>query len=1080
MQKSCAEAANVGKRMLTRIVSRSRWGERKRCTKNEGTQSDDCDPACSAQISKSARQSLLFSRDANLLEADRAIFINGAKVIAPRKRKMNPAKEAAEVRGTVSYVYGQATGARDFVTPPSDGAKNDFILLTDSFDDASMPLRQPPTELDEARDEHTGGQDEEAKGKNVFLPVLNIAQHLFVARTNESGKSTLAGAEVQCPAQVMPCQNAATIHAHLRRWKAICCGGTGSRLDPDGTLEHALETHGSWVANVSVRDNLQTNDAVLFIDRKFLKAVRAADITKTSIWHEFTETSVPCIHHSLSLPARSFLDHGHGEDKLAFCLTRFGHVTNAGKTCHDLEKRCWVLWKDSFRYRQVAEMPPEQPSMVAKSRRILEESKGALDLTPQQEKELLEADNYDWELDLVWHICGPDCPVECNGSEERSCKLCWKRAKVAVCAWKQAPVYYRWKGMTEMLGFANRSVKHHRIVPRALALEFDAAKVEKAKKEIRENEARVAAGQDPLHMASQKQRVRGGYVASMMNKERIGSEFGKALTLHEPMEHAMNIAFASGKAVEDFRREAMELPAGATEEPAPMKEARAKATKLNLRFISGSVGDEAVEGMTELVINFDSPKWQRLDISDEEKFKSAETYIPAIAEMWMRMVFNFKHPKYLVMNASQKTEEEAGRAGADILRKRKRCGECLDDFSEIWSERLENPAKGRKAIDSLRNIIAATPLTAGEVERKHLIGQETRFKKRRGRGKTAPNLQAFTFRKSIRLHFERKRYRVEKSVLGDSAAVRQAYSRTLGSFEVGRAKRTRRNPLKAARFEVRQTQRKVDSFSRYVSRHAVVGPGTTMPQERKRLHLIWSNMGVDERAPYEQEAAAETQRLQGLSEHGFRSYAEGPGPLAGGGPRRKKRRVGAVYTMQRAAMVSVQAIKQHPSWSAGFRMSSSESAIKPDLIMDSASDAKMKEMLGQTFSYDSNPIVNPPGRLTDKLVCHDANSGCCEKSIECEPARNATKNMYAKFASRQLTKKTPFLVEVRAVDGDFVSSKWFFLARFFLARASASCVWRLRCILLGAHLEISGEPRWRRRTGRQWRQRHTCFLRSSF
>ena len=35
---------------------------------------------------------LAFSRDANLLEADRAIFINGAKVIAPRKRKMNPAK----------------------------------------------------------------------------------------------------------------------------------------------------------------------------------------------------------------------------------------------------------------------------------------------------------------------------------------------------------------------------------------------------------------------------------------------------------------------------------------------------------------------------------------------------------------------------------------------------------------------------------------------------------------------------------------------------------------------------------------------------------------------------------------------------------------------------------------------------------------------------------------------------------------------------------------------------------------------------------------------------------------------------
>ena len=60
MQKRCAEAANVGKRMLTRIVSRSRWGERKRCTKNEGTQSDDCDPACSARFQKAHGRACFF------------------------------------------------------------------------------------------------------------------------------------------------------------------------------------------------------------------------------------------------------------------------------------------------------------------------------------------------------------------------------------------------------------------------------------------------------------------------------------------------------------------------------------------------------------------------------------------------------------------------------------------------------------------------------------------------------------------------------------------------------------------------------------------------------------------------------------------------------------------------------------------------------------------------------------------------------------------------------------------------------------------------------------------------------------
>ena len=237
-------------------------------------------------------------------------------------------------------------------------------------------------------------------------------------------------------------------------------------------------------------------------------------------------------------------------------------------------------------------------------------------------------DNGDWDSDLIHHWCLPNCPLGCDGDEDRSCKECWSRCRCSECSWKSSPLAYRWKGMDEMLAWCDRECHRHRILPRALEIMYDDKTVERAQKELEEAAARVAAGGEEVYMGAQKQRVRGGQVKAALTQVRMLPKMDLALANHKPSEHFMNLAFKAGAAVDDFIALAEELPADAQAEPAGMKEARQKAIELNMRFISGNAGEAAIREMCAMVLNYNDAQRQDLDgVSDAEIYNSCLTLL---------------------------------------------------------------------------------------------------------------------------------------------------------------------------------------------------------------------------------------------------------------------------------------------------------------------------------------------------------------------------------------------------------------------------------------------------------------------
>ena len=286
--------------------------------------------------------------------------------------------------------------------------------------------------------------------------------------------------------------------------------------------------------------------------------------------------------------------------------------------------------------------------------------------------------------------------------------------------------------------------------------------------------ARLGIEPDPHSLAAQKQKVRGGQLVEFFTTGDAKKALWEAQRKHKPMERVLNLAFKAGKAADDFKNLAESIGADARDVPAGYESALQKAVDLNLRFNSGSAGEDAVRGMTLFVMHFTSSDWEPLGYSDEEKFDAAEGYLPALAEVWMRFALNCQTSQCRTLCNSQNDDDEAvAKGSADILQQHRTCPDCVGDFGLIWSRRLANQPTRRAAKRRLKELIGATSLTSRRCEAKHLLGQETRLRKRRGRGKSVLEIQALTFRKEVRERYRRQRSHVELSVLGSKTALKK-------------------------------------------------------------------------------------------------------------------------------------------------------------------------------------------------------------------------------------------------------------------------------------------------------------------
>ena len=123
-----------------------------------------------------------------------------------------------------------------------------------------------------------------------------------------------------------------------------------------------------------------------------------------------------------------------------------------------------------FEYRLVEDFPVEHASWQAYAASILEKAAPAMDLTPEQVKLILQADNGDWTKSQLFHYClsRNRCPLGCNGCRRRSLQIFKGLVFLTICSRMEKALCYRWKGMEKANAWALRGRKQHDLLGRGL------------------------------------------------------------------------------------------------------------------------------------------------------------------------------------------------------------------------------------------------------------------------------------------------------------------------------------------------------------------------------------------------------------------------------------------------------------------------------------------------------------------------------------------------------------------------------------------------------------------------------------
>ena len=176
--------------------------------------------------------------------------------------------------------------------------------------------------------------------------------------------------------------------------------------------------------------------------------------------------------------------------------------------------------------------------------------------------------------------------------------------------------------------------------------------------------------------------------------------------------------------------------------------ARLKSLQANWFFLSGSAGRQAMTRYAALLRDLDHEDWRELNLSRPRRFEIAMAILKLVAQVWRRLVFKMQVPKYQIFEAVVPGSgffTNCHPIVENIRGKHELCRQCVDPhFSLPWALRLGHPLHGRAAVVALGDVLALSHVMTGNVERKHLVGQEGHGAKKRGRRMLARTLSKRT------------------------------------------------------------------------------------------------------------------------------------------------------------------------------------------------------------------------------------------------------------------------------------------------------------------------------------------------
>ena len=118
-----------------------------------------------------------------------------------------------------------------------------------------------------------------------------------------------------------------------------------------------------------------------------------------------------CCRHSAALCTRPIYEKVDG---LAGNLVRLAHLLESGRAAAQFNAHLIALVDSTFDYKRVVRYPPEVEVWRAQNARVLSESHGARDLTPEARQRIIDFDNGCWdEAEKITHDCLPRCQFGC-------------------------------------------------------------------------------------------------------------------------------------------------------------------------------------------------------------------------------------------------------------------------------------------------------------------------------------------------------------------------------------------------------------------------------------------------------------------------------------------------------------------------------------------------------------------------------------------------------------------------------------------------------------------------------------------
>ena len=954
--------------------------------------------------------------------------------------------------GLVSAVHAQATGLAAMIDNQTT-SNVEHIIAMNEFDDAGMWVQDPATKAERASGERVEGARLRSgrlwtRGQNIFLPVCNMCEHLFSRRLHVNGVHTFSGADVHSPSRPLCKANAGTIADRWSSWSACLVSGSGTAIDPNGTLNDALCNSEAWRTIVVNKDNLYLNRIVVGIQQQHIADQLRSGVTDSAT--SPTLLNLSCMGHSCVLSTKPVVD---ALDGLPSKWVRMGHLHESGKVSADHVAIVKAIVEDKFQFHPVAEYPYDFEAWQAKTATILRLSRPAMDLTPDDEAYIMAIDNGDWDQEYFDHWC----------RGERFCKVCKGNPDVAKAAMVtgvllvngqcgKTPLGYRWKGVEAFACKLYRGMRQHKIWLFSHRMLYPKAKTAQSQAIVE-----AAGGDENVDHSSQmvqhKTRVRGGKTVDMLEEDENALEVEYCLCLNSGVQAYLNKCFAADAAVSEYLKHVQFIPSATDAAPSEdILELRSKCIRLNLDILLGKAADELL-AIYSSYFDFTAEVWKDWRLDVDMRFNASLDMVVVMQDAAYRLIHKLNVPEVHLLEVcrlpegSDFSEADVRRVALPIQVKRQSCEACVDlTFTGVWLDRLLNMGSStcQAAHRGLCDVVSVLRVITSLVEKKHLLGQELRPSKR-GRGVKCEQLGSLVLKKSLIRASDAHRQEATAACLSYDKDLKFAFSKSLGDHVcTGRLDRRAAVPPDGSGSVAKKVQRAVRFDSRLnttntrgidVYMHAEYSDnleGDTPFAKSATLRRKWGTLSDDQKAAYSDIASSQNDDAE---KHRGEDYVQFVARCSREGIRPAEKKRGRFTSDRfRAIQVSIQKMMNHKVYRSGAQLHEFDCGVRADLIKSELTGEQVSSMYKDMFHYDHKPVSNPAADVVS-FPCSQLYGGMCEKAF----LRIAADHLTSNLCNWCKGWKGEFPIVVQFVHHDF--NEFCFIARVigsklaFLSRA---------------------------------------------